>query len=500
MQPNGIARLTLDVIPATSTSYAPPEIDLSSSTSQSYTINNLTDNESYVFRILAYNSSNALIWAGETIAVVPPTGTTVTVQSLKVTASSSTYLANAQNLLTSKDPSSANNNLMLAALTDQQNFEAKMYYALNQIANLYATAGSSNSTQLDSIRKILTASGITYLSLNTLSSANHPKVGLPNQLPSTTPTTGQIRDYVRNYIIAQIDSALINLSGIPDTFSTVFSPAAYNLKGNDITIDYADVQTIITLLNSAKSTLAVACAYNFDVNILNTINPNVTNLSTYNKATQGSLFDLAKVLQSNKNMGIIEEAGLLATAKSSYNTFVSSYNNAYKLMSARPVSTGHLFVLDNSPTSGKGLNTQKIDNGLNGITQVQNALNGPTTLVPKIVPTPGSKVYNTNYNVKPFKTYSAVWPSNNNRVDLSKFFNAGQPINLRTAFVDCSTNTLFEDKTIAGIYPLGYVTSPIYNDSPGWSSFSGNHGGWAIDPLVNLLAADKQTVINGLCK
>jgi hypothetical protein len=500
MQDLGIGKLMLSVIPVNSTSYAPPQVDLSNITTGSYKVDNLTDNETYIFRILAYDAANSLIWAGESPAAVLPAGISVTVNSLKVTSSSMALLSDAKTLLTSKNITDSKDKLMLASLSDQQNNEAKLYYALARIINIYDNVGNTNSTQMDSIKKILEASGITYLNLNTLSNVNHPKAGLPKQLLPTTPTTGQVRDYVRYYLLPEIDAALITLSGFSPTYSATFSPAAYNLNGSDITIDYADVQAITTLLQSAKSGIALACAYNFDVNIVNSINKNVTDLSAYNKQTQGELFDAAKVLQNNPKIGTIQEAALLATAKAAYDSFVKSYETAFTLMKARTAVSQYLFVLDSTATNGtNGMKTKNLTNALDGVKQIQNALNGQTTLTPGVVPAVGSKVY-SRYYAPTFTTYSAVRPSSNNTVNFAPFFNVNQPINLRTAFIDCATATLFKDKTFAGIYPLGYVTSPIYNDGYKWSRISSDYnGGWDIDPLYHLSGFDKQTLVNGLC-
>ena len=495
-----ITKLTLNVIPANSTSYAPPEVDLSQTTSGSYTVNDLTDYETYLFQIRAYNASNTLIWAGETPAAIVPAGISVTVNSIQITSSSATYLADAKSLLASKDVTNSKNKLMLATLSNQQNSEAKLFYALTRIIGLYDNLGSTNNSQLDSVKKILEASGITYLNLNSLSSSNHPKVGLPKQLPSTTPTTGQVVDYVRYNILPEIDAALITLSGFPINFSATFSPKAYNLDGSDIIIDYADVQVIKTYLKYAKTSVALACAYNFDVNLVNNINKNVTDLTNYNNATQGDLFNMTKVLQSNTSIGTIREMAMMTAAKTAYDAFVSNYETALNLIKARTMTSQHMFVLDYPTQPGSsGARASKLDEGLNSIKQIQSALNGQTVLAPKVVQAAGSKVYNFYTGPAGFRQYSAARPSKNNTVNFSQFFNVSQPINLRTAFVDCATRSMFKDNTFAGIYPLGYATSPVYNKGPGSFSYNGGYGGWDIDSIYNMSGPDKQTVIDGIC-
>jgi hypothetical protein len=74
MQTLGITSMYLDVIPADTNSTAPATIDLFAYHQQthtlSYPLTNLTDNETYLFRITAYNAQNTIIYSGQTGAVL----------------------------------------------------------------------------------------------------------------------------------------------------------------------------------------------------------------------------------------------------------------------------------------------------------------------------------------------------------------------------------------------------------------------------------------------
>jgi|GEM_PF-6958200 len=493
-----IAHLWLEVIPAdTATSYSPPSIDLSSTTTGSCTVTGLTDNASYLFRVTAYDAANALIWAGEIPAVVKPSGTTVTVASLQITGTSAGYLTQAKSYLAARNLSSAQPQLMLATLTDRGNLEAKFLYALTRLSLLYQGTGSPGSTQLDSIRKILTASGVGTVDLSAVTGKMKPFVP-PAQLPSTTPTVGQLQSYLRDYMFPEIDTTLSYLASLPASFSVTVSPAIFGLTGSSVVVDTADVQTLMTLLYSAKASLALICAYNFDANVVALVN---TRLSTGGSIGSQDRSETTSILQGNGQFGVAQEAGLLPTARNAYASFVAAYQSALTAMAARPYPLNHMFTLDTSINGGNhSINQQKAQSTLAGVRQIQNALDGQTTWSPPLVPAPGSKAYRFFQGSYGFKSYSALRPASNSVVKLSQFFDATQPVNLRTAFVDCPTASMFKDATLAGIYPLGYVPSPLYHMSAPPQTYSSyGTGAWDVDNFYNMSPAARQALINGVC-
>lgn len=73
--PAGVTRVMLTVTPANSASVTPSPIDVTKMTTVSVPASGqpgLTDNETYTFRIDAYNSANSLIWFGSATAVMQP--------------------------------------------------------------------------------------------------------------------------------------------------------------------------------------------------------------------------------------------------------------------------------------------------------------------------------------------------------------------------------------------------------------------------------------------
>ncbi|MEI6209708.1 MAG: putative Ig domain-containing protein [Desulfuromonadales bacterium] len=83
IQSLGITKLTMDVIPANPASYQPPQIDLLAyllnNQSYSYVVDNLTDNETYMFRISAYDATNRYVHGGQTITTLGSTAGTTTI-------------------------------------------------------------------------------------------------------------------------------------------------------------------------------------------------------------------------------------------------------------------------------------------------------------------------------------------------------------------------------------------------------------------------------------
>ncbi len=74
MQNLGIHRVSMTVTPQTLTSFTPNPIDLTSyiNGGSSVTVPNLTDNESYTFRVDAYDATDKLIYQGSVTAVMQP--------------------------------------------------------------------------------------------------------------------------------------------------------------------------------------------------------------------------------------------------------------------------------------------------------------------------------------------------------------------------------------------------------------------------------------------
>ena len=68
--PPDVTKVMLNVKPVNKASYTPAPLDITNMTT--VLINSLTDNETYTFRIDAYNSSNTVTWQGSTTAVMLP--------------------------------------------------------------------------------------------------------------------------------------------------------------------------------------------------------------------------------------------------------------------------------------------------------------------------------------------------------------------------------------------------------------------------------------------
>lgn len=77
----GIARLTLDALPVHPENVRATQVDLLAAFQQSgatsHTISNLTDNETYLFRIMAYDQNGTCIYAGQNYATLQPDGANI---------------------------------------------------------------------------------------------------------------------------------------------------------------------------------------------------------------------------------------------------------------------------------------------------------------------------------------------------------------------------------------------------------------------------------------
>lgn len=76
LQELNITRLTLDVIPLNTPAAGSQQVDLfaihQQTNTYSHTINNLLDNETYLFRIIAYNAQDDMIYCGQTSLLLLP--------------------------------------------------------------------------------------------------------------------------------------------------------------------------------------------------------------------------------------------------------------------------------------------------------------------------------------------------------------------------------------------------------------------------------------------
>lgn len=72
LQELGIAQLILDMIPANASSFKPASLDLVTvyNSGTTSTIDNLTDNETYLFRVMALDSANNFLYGGQTTVVI----------------------------------------------------------------------------------------------------------------------------------------------------------------------------------------------------------------------------------------------------------------------------------------------------------------------------------------------------------------------------------------------------------------------------------------------
>lgn len=339
------------------------------------------------------------------------------------TSSSRTQVVEVQALIDQGKSSLQSHNILAARDAFSQavsmapeNQEANLLYGVTRILAVAEDGQSLNTTDLDSVREILELAGVSFTNFN-IYGMNYTS---PHRFADSTPRTGAVLDFLKTKALPEIEGAVGNLNKVTDpAFASVLAPAAIaRTSGTDITVDYADALVLKALVNAAKCNLNLLLVYNLDISIPD-IQSNPDQLITYKKLLKGPGF-LS-----------LQEQGRLTTAKEALISFIDTYNAAIPVLMARTPGTNHLFVIDVPVPGELALTASDQLNEISMVLQeIKEALNGP-------------------------HVFTAGGWLEGRTVDLSKFFSATDPINIRSNLINCSSGTVFTDPTLNGLFPQG---------------------------------------------
>jgi hypothetical protein len=372
-------------------------------------------------------SAFAAIWA-TAAQIYQPVATPASAPKIMKVAASTTsdaqsYINQGKFYLQTHNILAARDQFGLALAADPNNQEANLLYGIVRIFSIVEDGQTLNTAGLDSVREIMELSGLIVQNLNVYGST----ITSSGQGPaSTTPRSGDIINFLKTKALPEVDGAIANLAMVTDpTLASVIAPAAIaQSSGGNISIDYADAMVVRSLLYALKCNLDLLMVYGLDVSIPD-INAKPEQLLTYKAFFQDSSF-LTPIDPSK-----------LSDARSALVNFIDTYTNlAAPLLLGRKGGVHHLFVLDvpvnqetNEPVNANSSDLNKFTNAL---ADVKASLSGSHLL-----------------------SFLDSGETRNKTVDLSKFFNAAAPINIRSALSNCSSGTVFPDPTLNGLFPLG---------------------------------------------
>lgn len=357
--------------------------------------------------------------------------------SVRTTGAAQTFIDQGKSYLQAHNILAARDQFSQAVAAEPGNQEANLLYGVIRVFAVVEDGQNINTAGLDSVREIFEIAGFVFQSFNIFGST----VTVPKQLPSTTPRTGAVLDFLKAKALPEVNGAIANLAMVTNTgFSSVIAPATIGeTSGADITVDYADALVIKALLNAMKCNLNLLMVYGLDVGLPD-IQANPEQLMTYKQFFQDSTFLTPKDTTS------------LTAARTALLGFIDAYNAASPLLLARSGAAHHLFVVDAPVTNEPGdTSADYLNRVTNVLADIKASLNGP-------------------------HLFSGSAPEEERYVDLSKFFNAAAPINIRNNLSDCSTGTAMPDSTLSGLFPLGLT---------GLDAFRAKHGADLLGVVCN---------------
>ncbi|MDD2855417.1 MAG: choice-of-anchor D domain-containing protein [Desulfuromonadaceae bacterium] len=321
--------------------------------------------------------------------------------------------------LTSKNIIAARNSFKQAVELDATNQEAQFLYGLTRIFAVYEDNQYVQTAGLDSIREILELSGLSFTNFGLYDTQTAPATG--TGFPSTTPRSGDVINYVSTRVLPEINGAIGNFGAVTNaTFVSSLDPSAVmNSYAQTVNVDYGDVQVLKAIASLMVCNLELLNVYGLDFSP-----PDV-----FGGAPELQLKRLHDLVVASPKLLTPVKPASLTTAKAGLVGFIDTFKTAATAIGKRTDKGGHAFVLDiplnDSPI---GSTTFEVNQIIKSMDEIKASLSGATY-----------------YSF----TGSTV-------VNLSKFFNAAAPINIRQQLVTCtSTGGVLDDMTIGGLFPLG---------------------------------------------
>ena len=324
--------------------------------------------------------------------------------------------------LTSQNILSARDMFKQAVDVEPGNQEANFLYGITRVAAVVEDGQGLNTAGLDSVREIFELAGVVFSKYSIYESIYVE----PAELAPGTPRTGAVLEFLKTKLLPEVDGAIANLEVVSSTaFTSTHNPASLGKEsGVILTADYADALVTKAMLHALKCNLELVIVYGPDVNLPN-IQAAPRELMTY------------KQLFLNPTFLTPKETTRLETARISLINFIDTYFIAAQDLLVRSGSAHHLFVVDVPLTNEVvTVDTLSLNDFNKALAEIKASLNGPY-------------LYTFALDRQPNQD------ANLRFVDLSKFFNAANPINFRDKLINCSTGSLLSDPTINGLFPLG---------------------------------------------
>lgn len=333
-----------------------------------------------------------------------------------------TYIDQGKFYLTSRNILAARDQFRLAVQSDPANQEANLLYGVTRIAAVAEDGQSLNTAGLDSVREIFELAGFVFSKFGIYDTVIQAG---PKVLPSSTPRTGAVLDFLKTKLLPEVDGAIANLAVVTNTaFASDIDAAMFRNNNGPLTIDYADALVIKALLQALKCNLELVMVYGLDVSL-----PDV-------QAAPDQLMTYKLFFTADPTLLTPKDPARLTTARAALLSFIDGYTLASQYLAARSGSAHHLFVID-VPLTNEALaaDTLRLNQVKQVLAEVKASLNGPyhySFITGKLVQ----------------KHPEAGF------IDLSKLFDAANPINFRTNINDLASGVA-SATTLNGLFPLG---------------------------------------------
>lgn len=352
--------------------------------------------------------------------IVPVKVTQMVSSDTQVLAADASSLINeGKTLLTARNLLGARDKFKQAVIEDPANQEANLLYGITRVFAVVEDGQLSSTAGLDSVREILELTGFSFTSFSVYDMNGNS----PETPADTMPNTGDIILFLNNKLLPEVDGAIANLAKVTSTsFTSSISSAALDMtSGTNISVDYGDAQVLRSLLYGLKCQLELLQVYGLNVHLPTLLGDDGQQLKTYQQ-----------LLQNDSTLLAPKAATRLATAKTALINFIDTYSSASSLVMNRQSPDGHLFVVDEQLSDAPfDVSSDGLRDIRNSLAEIKDSLSGPRYLS----------------FVKGDERASYV--------DLSKFFNSSNPINIRNQLATCSPASAFPDTTFGGLFPMG---------------------------------------------
>jgi hypothetical protein len=361
-----------------------------------------------------------MIAVGAAARLASPTAPAAAVQTAVQSATSASFVDQGKGYLASHNILAARDAFQQAVAADPTDQAAQFFYGMTRVVAVYEDNQSLNTTALDSVREVLEQCGFIFGTYNVYGTTT---TKTPKEIAATTPNTGAVMDFLATNLLPQINGAIDNLAAVSNTaFSTTLDTAGIGKPGGGtITVDYADVVMLKTLLYGLQCQLKLIQVYGLDFSPPQIAGGDPKELMRYRQ-----------LLQNDATLLAPKNPSFLTDARAALVSFIDTYGAAIDNIRQRATQAGHLFVLDQLLAGDSiGISSPGVDDFRSALAEVKASLAGPHLFT----------------FAKAEDQYRVI--------DLSKFFNAAAPLNPRQLAVDCGSGVAIPDPTFGGLLPLG---------------------------------------------